>query len=100
MALDWEQVRARYRADGTISPIATSTRTLTVVEIDDERLHVRSAIWTKSLERSHLEEAVALIESEEMSPRWADFVEQYGKRVTKERRSLAAHVLKDLGYLE
>jgi hypothetical protein len=97
--LEWQEVKDRYRAAPTLTT-ATASRELTVIAVDDEQLYVQSSLWRKSLARDHLEEAVRLIEAGEMSRGLADFVEQYGTRVTKERRSLAAHVLKDLGFLE
>ncbi|MEZ5121542.1 MAG: hypothetical protein R2736_08200 [Solirubrobacterales bacterium] len=100
MPLDWETVRRRYEADPAVQPIARSTRMLTVVAVEEERIVITSRLWTKSLERGHLETAVELIEQGTLTRRWGDFVEAYGKHVTKERRSLAAHVLTDLGYLE
>jgi hypothetical protein len=98
--LDWEAVRRRYEDDPAVQPVAGSTRTLTVTAVEGERIVITSRLWTKSLERAHLEAAVALIEEGKLTRRWGEFVEDYGKQVTKERRSLAAHVLTDLGYLE
>jgi hypothetical protein len=99
MPLDWQEVKARYRAEPTLRTV-TASRELTVTAVDDEHLYVQSSLWRKSLARDHLEEAVRLMEAGEMSRGLADFVEQYGTHVTKVRRSLAAHVLKDLGFLE
>ena len=98
MPLDSHEVRRRYGSRAALAPVKGS-RALTVSEVGEAGLSVSSSMWTKSLEREHLERAVSLIEAGEMTPRWEDFVLQYGELVTKERRSLAAHVLTDLGYL-
>lgn len=99
MSLSWEHVRARYDGGAVLQPIK-GTRRLEVIGADEAAVHVRSSFWTKSVTREHLEQAVDLIESGEISRRWEDFVERYGELVTGERRSLTAIVLVDLGYLE
>lgn len=96
MPLDWSAVRVRYQRETPLPPIA-GTRTLTVVSVDEDGLTVRSSIWTKGVKREHLERAVELMEAGVISRRWEDFVEQYGRHVTSERRSLSATILKDLG---
>lgn len=98
MALNWEAVRERYEADPVLHGIGTE-RALSVSRVEDERLHVSTSMWTKTVEREHLEAAVRLMDDGALTRRVGDFVEQYGKQVTKERRSLAARVLQDLGYL-
>jgi hypothetical protein len=96
--LNWEAVRARYEADPVLHGIGTE-RPLTVSRVEDERLYVSTSMWSKTVEREHLETAVRLMDDGALTRRVGDFVEQYGKQVTKERRSLAARVLQDLGHL-
>lgn len=98
MPLDWDAVRRRYEES---PPVRThGGRPLHVTRVNDERLEVRSSMWTKTLERAHLERAVELIDRRELTRRVAEFVPAYGERVTKERRTLAAIILEDLGHLE
>lgn len=99
MPLDWAAVQRRYE-DRPALDSHRSGRVLEVTHVGDERLEVRSSMWTKTLEREHLELAVELIEQQALTRSVADFVQQYGEHVTKERRSLAAHILEDLGYLD
>lgn len=99
MPLDWAAVQRRYKERPALDP-HRSGRLLEVTHVGDERLEVRSSMWAKTLEREHLELAVELIEQETLTHRVGDFVQQYGEHVTKERRSLAAHILEDLGYLD
>ena len=99
MPLDWEGVRRRYEEDPELRGHGSS-RTLRVTEVDEYRLAVSTRLWTKTLEREHLERAVVLMEEEGLTRSVGEFVEQYGKAVTKERRTLAARVLEDLGYLK
>ena len=96
--LDWEAVRARYDGDPVLRETGTA-RALTVSRVEEERLYVSTSMWTKTVEREHLEAAVRLMDDGALTRRVGDFVEQYGRQVTKERRSLAARVLQDLGYL-
>jgi hypothetical protein len=98
MPLDWDRVRRKYEEDPALR--TRGGRPLRVTRVDEHRLEVRSSMWTKTLERAHLERAVELIERHELTRRAADFVPAYGERVTKERRSLAATVLKDLDHLD
>jgi hypothetical protein len=99
LPLNWPDVKTRY-APGTKVKPAVGTRELTVVAVDDENISLASSLWTKTLKREHLERAVDLMERGEMSTRLANFVEEYGKQVTTARRSLAAQLLNDMGYLE
>ena len=99
MPLDWNEVRARYEGGAPLRPIAGS-RAFTVIGVDDESVYVRSSLWIKSVSRVHLEQAVRLMEDGTMSRSWRVFVEEYGKHVTGQRRSLTANLLMDLGYLE
>ncbi len=99
MPLDWDTVRRRYEEDPEVKGHG-SGRTLRVTEVAESSLAVTTTLWTKTLEREHLERAVVLMEEESLTRRVGDFVEQYGKAVTKERRTLAARILEDLGYLE
>jgi hypothetical protein len=98
MPLDWHRIEERY-PPGTAVKSVQGTREMVVSGIDEEAILLSTRFWTKPLMREHLERAVELIESGRIEPRTATFVEQYGKAVTKERRSLAAHLLTDLGYL-
>lgn len=97
MPLDWDAVRRRYEEDPAVS--THGGRPLRVTRVDAQQLEVRSSMWTKTLERTHLERAVELMDRHELSRRVKDFVPAYGEQVTKERRTLAAIVLEDLDQL-
>lgn len=97
--LNWDLVRERYETDPEVRQHG-SGRTLRVTGIDETHLEVSTRLWTKTLDREHLERAVVLMEEETLTRRVGEFVEQYGKTVTKEKRTLAARILEDLGYLE
>ena len=56
--------------------------------------------WTSALERGHLELAAELIERGELSRSPVAFVEGYHGRVTPERGTSVAHVLKDFGFVD
>lgn len=98
MPLNWEDVRRRYPT-GSALESSTTSRTLYIEIVEDHQIIVRTSMWAKPVLREHLELAVELIESGELEPRVAGFAESYGEQVTKERRTLAARVLEDLGYL-
>lgn len=98
MPLEWREVVRRYAVNPVIHT-PTGTRELEVASVDDNGIRVRTRLWTKTVAREHLARAVALIEAGELTDRWGSFVEEFGRLVTTERRTLAASILKDLGYL-
>jgi len=97
--LDWTNVTARY-AGGTKIPTVAGGKTLEISGVDDAGVHIRHSLWRDTLAREHLEKAVGLIESNSMSRHAGLFVEEYRALVADVRATSAAHVLKDLGYLE
>jgi hypothetical protein len=99
VALDWTQVMDRY-AGGTRIPTVAGGKTLEITGVDDTGVHIRNSLWRDTLAREHLEKAAGLIESDAMSRHAGLFVEEYRAMVADVRATSAAHVLKDLGFLE
>ena len=99
MPLDWETVEQRY-ANGATIPTIAGHKTLAVSGADDTGVHIRSPLWEATLSREHLEQGVRLLESGEISRNPALFVEDYKSQVTDYRPTSAAHVLRDLGFLD
>lgn len=99
MPLDWAQVTARYDG-GTKIPTVAGGKTLEITGVDDAGVHIRHSLWRDTLAREHLEKAAGLIESDAMSRHAGLFVEEYRAMVADVRATSAAHVLKDLGFLE
>lgn len=99
MALDWARVMSRY-AGGTTIPTVAGGKTLQITGVDDTGVHIRNPLWRDTLRREHLEKAAGLIESDAMSRHAGLFVEEYRAMVADVRATSAAHVLKDLGFLE
>jgi hypothetical protein len=97
--LDWAQVMSRY-AGGTTIPTVAGGKTLEITGVDEEGVHIRHSLWRDTLAREHLEKAAALIEADGMSRHAGLFVEEYRALVADIRATSAAHVLKDLGFLE
>lgn len=99
MPLDWADVMTRY--DGGIKiPTVAGGKTLEITSVDEVGVHIRHSLWRDTLAREHLEKAVGLIESEGMTRHAGLFVEEYRALVADVRATSAAHVLKDLGFLE
>ncbi|QJY49292.1 hypothetical protein HOP40_28990 [Pseudonocardia broussonetiae] len=99
MPLDWTRVMDRY--DGGVRiPTVAGGKTLEITGVDDTGVHIRNSLWRDVLAREHLEKAAGLIESDRMSRHAGLFVEEYRALVADVRATSAAHVLKDLGYLE
>jgi hypothetical protein len=99
MPLDWAEVQKRY--DGGVRiPTVAGGKTLQITGVDAEGVHIRNALWRDTLARTHLEKAVELVEADHMSRHAGLFVEEYRTLVADVRATSAAHVLKDLGYLE
>jgi hypothetical protein len=99
MPLDWALVTARY-SGGTRIPTMAGGKTLEITGVDEAGVYIRNALWKDVLQRSHLERAAELVEAGEMNRHAGLFVEDYRTTVADVRASSAAHVLKDLGYLE
>jgi len=97
--LDWATVMARY-AGGTRIPTVAGGKTLQITGVDETGVHIRNALWRDTLAREHLEKAADLIEADHMSRHAGLFVEEYRAMVADVRATSAAHVLKDLGFLE
>lgn len=97
--MDWAEVMSRY-AGGVRIPTVAGGKTLEITGVDATGVHIRNALWCDTLAREHLEKAAALIESNTMTRHAGLFVEEYRALVTDARATSAAHVLKDLGYLE
>lgn len=99
MPLDWAQVMARY--DGGVKiPTVAGGKTLEITGVDESGVHIRHSLWRDTLAREHLEKAADLIEGDGMSRHAGLFVEEYRALVADIRATSAAHVLKDLGFLE
>ncbi len=99
MPLEWAQVMDRYEG-GTRIPTVAGGKTLEITGVDAAGVHIRHSLWRDTLAREHLEKAADLIESDRMSRHAGLFVEEYRALVADVRATSAAHVLKDLGFLE
>ncbi|MHA6783617.1 hypothetical protein ACVGOW_21900 [Pseudonocardia saturnea] len=99
MALDWAQVEDRY-GGGMRIPTVAGGKTLEITGVDADGVHIRHSLWRDTLAREHLVKAVELIEADQMSRHAGLFVEEYRALVADVRATSAAHVLKDLGFLE
>lgn len=100
MPLDWEkEVVERYR-DGAEVQTMPGAAPANVTGADDERLYIKHRLWKDSLSRPNLEKAVGLLEEGRMTTESGDFIDQYRVYVEDERPTMAAVILKDLGYLE
>jgi hypothetical protein len=97
--LDWGEVVERY-AEGARIPTVAGGKTLEITGADVSGVHIRHALWRDTLPREHLEKAVELVEADRMTRHAGLFVEDYRAMVADVRATSAAHVLKDLGYLE
>ncbi|WP_425005613.1 hypothetical protein [Mycolicibacterium sp. S3B2] len=97
--MDWESVLAKYR-DGASVETLPGGAAISVSGADDERIYVKHRLWTAELSRSNLQRGVELV-NEGAIPRNANqFIDKYRVLVADERPTVAATVLKDLGYLD
>ncbi|ODU01305.1 MAG: hypothetical protein ABS81_21020 [Pseudonocardia sp. SCN 72-86] len=99
MPLNWSTVEQKY-GGGTRIPTVAGGKTLQITGVDAEGVHIRNALWRDTLRRADLEKAVDLVEADQMSRHAGLFVEEYRTLVADVRATSAAHVLKDLGFLE
>jgi hypothetical protein len=99
MPLNWADVQKKY-AGGAQIPTVAGGKTFQVTGVDADGVHIRNALWRDTLRRKDLEKAVDLVEADQMSRHAGLFVEEYRTLVADVRATSAAHVLKDLGFLE
>jgi hypothetical protein len=99
MPLNWEDVQKKYDGGTRITTVAGG-KTLQITGVDAEGIHIRNALWKDTLRRRDLEKAVGLVEANKMTRQAGPFVEEYRALVADVRATSAAHVLKDLGWLE
>jgi hypothetical protein len=99
MPLDWNEVVKRYKDGSDIAPIHGAAM-VSITGTDDEKVYLKHRLWQAALSRHNLEKAVMLLEQGEVTKKAADFIDQYRVFVEDERPTMAATVLKDLGYLE
>ncbi len=97
-SLDWEQVRRRY-PDGTMVPHMVGKRKFEILRVADDAIHFRwDVIEDGTVSRSNLERAVELIEDGELLTDINSITSDYRTLVSDERPTIAAALLKDLGY--
>lgn len=99
MPLDWAEVKKRYEKGAEV-PTVAGGKTLTVTGCDDEALYIENPLWKAKLSRKNLEKGVELIEEGVIDKDPGLFVEDYRVYVTDERSTSAAHILRDLGFLD
>jgi hypothetical protein len=99
MPLDWAEVKKRY-VGGAEVPTVAGGKTLQVTGCDDEAIYIENPLWKAQLSRSNLEKGVDLIEEGVIDKNPGLFVEDYRIYVTDERSTSAAHILRDLGFLD
>lgn len=99
MSLDWSKVKEKY-AKGAEVPTVAGGKTLTVTGCDDDALYIENPLWKAQLSRKNLEKGVDLIEEGVIDKNPGLFVEDYRVYVTDERSTSAAHILRDLGFLD
>ena len=99
MPLDWVEVKKRY-GNGAEVPTVAGGKSLKVTGCDDEAIYIENPLWKAQLSRKNLEKGVELIEEGVIDKNPGLFVEDYRVYVTDERSTSAAHVLRDLGFLD
>ena len=99
MPLDWVEVKKRY-GNGAEVPTVAGGKSLKVTGCDDEAIYIENPLWKAQLSRENLEKGVELIEEGVIDKNPGLFVEDYRVYVTDERSTSAAHVLRDLGFLD
>ena len=99
MPLDWDEVKKKYKNGAEVETVA-GAKMLTVSGCDDSAIYIENPLWKAQLSRVNLEKGVLLIEEGVIDRNPGLFVEDYRVYVTDERSTSAAHVLRDLGFLD
>lgn len=97
--LDWASAVEKYR-DGAAVDTLPGGAAITVSGADDERIYVKHRLWTAQLHRINLEKGIDLVNAGSISRNANQFIDKYRTLVADERPTVAATILKDLGYLD
>lgn len=97
--LDWDHVVKKYR-DGAAVETLPGGAAITVSGADADKIYVKHRLWTAELNRANLQRGVALVNEGLISRNANQFIDKYRTLVADERPTVAATVLKDLGYLD
>jgi hypothetical protein len=97
--LDWAAAVAKYHDGADVDTLPGGAK-ITVSGADNERIYVKHRLWSASLQRVNLERAVDMVAAGSMSKVATEFIDQYRTIIADERPTVAATVLKDLGYLD
>ncbi len=89
----------RYQNGAEVEPVPGASR-VKVTGADEERIYIAHRLWKDSLSRQNLEKAVELLEQNKMPKDVEDLIGPYRMYVADERPTMAAVILKDLGYLD
>jgi len=98
MPLDWGTVTDRYQHGAEVPTLGASP--VKVTGVDEDCIYIAHRLWKDSLSRQNLENAVELLEQGRMAGNVEDIISQYRMHVADERPTIAAVILRDLGYLE
>lgn len=97
-SLNWERVRQRY-PDGAMVPHMVGARKFEILRVSDDAIHFRwDVIENGTVSRCNLERAAELIEEGVMLTDPSCITSDYRTLVSDERPTIAAALLKDLGY--
>lgn len=97
--LDWDYVLSRYRDGAEVDSLPGGAK-IRVSGADESHIHVKHTLWQASLQRSNLERGISMVASGQIPREASRFIDQYRTLVADERPTVAATVLKDLGYLQ
>jgi len=97
--IDWDHVLDRYRDGAEIDSLPGGAK-ISVSGADVERIYVTHRLWQDSLQRRNLERGIQLVAEGQISDEANRFIDKYRTLVADERPTVAATVLKDLGYLQ
>lgn len=98
-ALDWDVVLAKYREGADVDTLPGGAK-ITVSGADEEFIYVSHRLWKATLTRANLERGIELVGEGRISRAANEFIDAYRTAVADERPTVAATVLKDLGYLD
>jgi len=96
--LDWAAAVAKYHDGADVDTLPGGAK-IYVSGADDDHIYVKHRLWSASLQRTNLEKGVDMVAAGSMSNVATEFIDQYRTLVADERPTVAATVLKDLGYL-
>lgn len=102
----WDEIRRKYSHGAELDAVVGGSR-FTIVEVDVDQIHFKARLWTDTLSRDRLEQAIDFLQASPADLTPTEFLERFRMEIETDPTvepgcsrlpNLATVVLRDLGY--